>query len=88
MPVFSPKTQLSAFFCYSFAFQCHDVKPQCLNVRLQHHDVNLQCLNITLQCLDVSPISVISQNGYDRFDSNILKIPASTVSSNLRANKL
>ena len=30
---------------------------------------------------------VISQNGYNRFDSNILKIPASTVSSNLRANK-
>jgi hypothetical protein len=35
----------------------------------------------------VSPLSVISQNPNDRFDSNILKIPASTVSSNLRANK-
>jgi len=26
MPVFSPKSQLLAFFCYSFAFQCHDIK--------------------------------------------------------------
>ena len=40
-----------------------------------------------LSLMGDGPLSVISQNGYDRFDSNILKIPASTVSSNLRANK-
>ncbi len=33
------------------------------------------------------PLAVIRQNGYDRFDSKIPKMPPSTVSSNLRANK-